>query len=767
MTAKNLALATITTPGTITSRTIGDRFAEVFNWKDYGAIGDAGNHPLSDRFGSLGAAQAVYPHATALTEQIDWAAIQAAVNAMYDAGGGNCYGPPGLYNMGAGTSARQIDLGGGPSVCCGSFTGAGEGATTIFGTFNDDYLVNMPHQTQGVGYVADMSILNFSAYIGTGALRYCQSSGQGVVKNLLLGGMGSLEMGWNIFNTTVIGITAQGNGQTVSPYGSVGATLSGASVYGWREAAGHEIGMVLSGQQSVNIESVSFEITPVGMVLGQTIFFATKATITGPDGSKVLTVAPDGVMYPPASATADPITSTAQIVTSGVDPRLNPEIRIGAQLTDTSVAQGGKEQGTYSLTGADGVTISTPQPITIRKSWPVGNFRISGVQTEGAVIGIFLMAAGNGTIDAAGIGGVITQGCTNQYSGIATGTYSCSPYAGIFVLSASHTTILSGGAGVRTSKAAMMFHGAYMSAQHLTLIGVLATPGSNSPPAVTTDANAFIDDGTGATLVTNALTASGNDTLHFAAGTIPASVVAGVPVFDATNTSRIPQNTRVIAKNNGAGTVQLSKNVNGVSSGDTIKFCVPSGVAGGVLTVQDITGVFARGPDVHAPGLDIAGASLPKGGGTVAGSGVGTGSNTPMIRDQIGGYNGGNWTQYTLIKSDGSAVSLNLSARVFTSEVGKAWGVDNLTGLSGIGGSTKSGITLINCNNDSTLDMLYADLPGESGVSTATPVKGMRFDIINGQKSGGGTAALGDTVSGGGSQFIEVKYTGTVWVRSD
>ena len=48
----------------------------------YSAIGDGTSHPLSERFATLAAAQAVYPHVTALTQQIDWAAIQGACNAM-------------------------------------------------------------------------------------------------------------------------------------------------------------------------------------------------------------------------------------------------------------------------------------------------------------------------------------------------------------------------------------------------------------------------------------------------------------------------------------------------------------------------------------------------------------------------------------------------------------------------------------------------------------------------------------------------------------
>ena len=42
---------------------------------------DGASHPLSSKYGSLGAAQAVYPHALALSDEIDWCAIQGAVNA--------------------------------------------------------------------------------------------------------------------------------------------------------------------------------------------------------------------------------------------------------------------------------------------------------------------------------------------------------------------------------------------------------------------------------------------------------------------------------------------------------------------------------------------------------------------------------------------------------------------------------------------------------------------------------------------------------------
>nr|WP_252491641.1 phage head-binding domain-containing protein [Escherichia coli] len=48
--------------------------------EQFGAIGDGIAHPLSERYATLAAAQAVYPFVTSLTQTIDWAACQAAEN---------------------------------------------------------------------------------------------------------------------------------------------------------------------------------------------------------------------------------------------------------------------------------------------------------------------------------------------------------------------------------------------------------------------------------------------------------------------------------------------------------------------------------------------------------------------------------------------------------------------------------------------------------------------------------------------------------------
>ncbi|MFW5327604.1 phage tail fiber protein [Pseudomonas aeruginosa] len=84
-------------------RTVADRLNDTANVKDYGAIADGAYHPLSERFATLADAQAVYPHATALTDSIDWAAYQAAINS----GAPHVHAPGGHYVMNRGTLAER------------------------------------------------------------------------------------------------------------------------------------------------------------------------------------------------------------------------------------------------------------------------------------------------------------------------------------------------------------------------------------------------------------------------------------------------------------------------------------------------------------------------------------------------------------------------------------------------------------------------------------------------------------------------------------
>lgn len=63
-------------------RFVQDKLRERITPKDFGAIGDGTSHLLSERFTTLAAAKEIYPHAIALTDEIDWAALQAGVNSL-------------------------------------------------------------------------------------------------------------------------------------------------------------------------------------------------------------------------------------------------------------------------------------------------------------------------------------------------------------------------------------------------------------------------------------------------------------------------------------------------------------------------------------------------------------------------------------------------------------------------------------------------------------------------------------------------------------
>ena len=68
------------------TRTVEDKLRESVSVRDFGAIADGNSHPLSSRYGNLTDAQLDYPHVTSLSQEIDWAAIQAAVDYAVSSG---------------------------------------------------------------------------------------------------------------------------------------------------------------------------------------------------------------------------------------------------------------------------------------------------------------------------------------------------------------------------------------------------------------------------------------------------------------------------------------------------------------------------------------------------------------------------------------------------------------------------------------------------------------------------------------------------------
>jgi len=61
--------------------------------------------------------------------------------------------------------------------------------------------------------------------------------------------------------------------------------------------------------------------------------------------------------------------------------------------------------------------------------------------------------------------------------------------------------------------------------------------------------------------------------------------------------------------------------------------------------------------------------------------------------------------------------------------------------------------------------MVFADLPGQGTAYQWGPIEGQEYDIIDGAKAGGGAAAFGDNLQGGGSGHYKARYNGTNWQR--
>lgn len=87
----------------------------VYSIVEYGAIGDGLSHPLSSRFASLADAQSVYPNALSLDEEINFHAVQKAIDAAsartidHDEWyGGTVFVPAGYYVMNNANAHRTL-----------------------------------------------------------------------------------------------------------------------------------------------------------------------------------------------------------------------------------------------------------------------------------------------------------------------------------------------------------------------------------------------------------------------------------------------------------------------------------------------------------------------------------------------------------------------------------------------------------------------------------------------------------------------------------
>lgn len=97
---------TASSDGVTFYRTLQQKMGDFISAMDFSLgqdIADGASRPLSGIFATLTDAQAVFPDATSLTDELAWAASQAAVNAVGSGSGGTVILPGGTLNFGSNT----------------------------------------------------------------------------------------------------------------------------------------------------------------------------------------------------------------------------------------------------------------------------------------------------------------------------------------------------------------------------------------------------------------------------------------------------------------------------------------------------------------------------------------------------------------------------------------------------------------------------------------------------------------------------------------
>ncbi|HAO0317781.1 TPA: hypothetical protein IGZ62_002135, partial [Escherichia coli] len=108
------------------------------NVKQFGAIGDGKYHPLSERFSSISEAKSLYPFVDSLSQSIDWAAWQAALNT-----GKVIYGTDNAYVI----TDTLTPVSGGGIICLG----VGKWVSGYTATFAPDITTGTTFLMYGVG----------------------------------------------------------------------------------------------------------------------------------------------------------------------------------------------------------------------------------------------------------------------------------------------------------------------------------------------------------------------------------------------------------------------------------------------------------------------------------------------------------------------------------------------------------------------------------------------------------------------------------------
>lgn len=732
------------TTGTPAARTTPARFAEVYNVKDFGAIGTGSGETLLSVYGSggLAAAQADYPLLTTLTlaDTFDWAGIQSAI---YTCGanasrGGTVVIPRGNYVVKQGIEINTMN---------GSIVGSPGGVSFISGNLPNGFIFNQSAGGGGPREISGLEIVNTSTWIGSGGLRVNNTSGSSY-NNLIAGGMISYLFGWDIYNSTLNNCTGGPSLDATTGYnGTLGFAGFTPSIKGWRSTGQMQAAIQVAGSNSAHIESCGIENCVTALLLGVYTGWASHCTVApeaGNPGFSILTVASDAMMGSGAVAGGpggNPEFQNGSALFGrglalppwGSDPSDPTNITGSTWIHNTLTGTG--SQGTYRINGT--YTITTPIPIWTRSQGLCTGLTVEAIQTEACFHSIYVAKVSGCHISGAGFG-VNGPQCSNQWG--QTGLVSRAPF---YFASGSNTTI----SGVASAPAVTYLGAIYLqpdaAANGVTFENCAAQKGTD---------NSAIGTITGDVMTVTTFTSG-------------ASIGVGMPV---TGTSVLPNTvitgnlateplTETVTITIASPGVFTTLTPHGFSANDKIMLYNQGSALPTGLSIRTIYYVITAG--MTSTTFKLSAAAGP--GTAINTSGTQSGTHYISRLDGSTGLSGFNATGTWRV----SPGSQSVSSTTLTIPTGNDWVMPTAT-------TSKTGLKFINCKGTgvpcglNNLNMAFTSLPGEAGASSDIPrIEGQEFHIVDGAKSGGGTAAIGDATQGGGSQHIKVWWNGTAWIR--
>lgn len=656
--------------GTSTTRTMPDRLIDIRSIKEFGAVGGG----IAD----------------------DGPAIRTAIATLY-------VSPFWLYFPGDNYKViGQIDFSGGSGK--GRISGAGRGATFIFGTNDSGFIFSLPNEQAGVQEISDMTITNGSSVLGTGAVRWLDTDTNSTFRNVFFNGQIGLDIAWNSFGVNVFSCKASPT--TPNQIGTAGIVSNGCNLIGYR-ASNYDVAFMGMGNNGHALVGNSAEVCAIGFLLGMYQGWAGACTVSG----NILTVGGEISPKITVNSTQPSFVRFANVYGNGItgqvwgDPLSGPTIIGDGNPIPISSYTYNSGTGLVTLTMVSAATFANGQSITVSDLNIAG---LNGTRTAISVTGGGFTVTFTGPTGQAGSpsgGGSLVD---NGLTGIGgAGTYRLSNSFTISTPQPIFTRIgfLLKAAKLDSVETEGCYHGIYINSMQGCeinggslggVVGEAARPGAQN--GLTAHSHLYISGMTGST-------------------------IKNVIVGNGTYKSAIYFDSAGHTADCEIKTSQASATANAVSdSAATI-----------VGTAMHINSTVSGDPGAWGIGMTV--------------TGIGVSANT-IITDITDA------THFVVSPSQ------NVSATTLTALGGLAWIFPTTS-------SSAAGLSVTNCNNQTAYILTFSQLPGQVGVDADVILKeGLVFSISDGQKSGGGTALFADIVAGGSTGRYSVRYNGTNWIRT-